>query len=95
VQPLKEGKVSVTILQICRRCHSRRHHHGKGAQHLCKTSLRFSDFESATKACQPHSRLDLTRIKEYIDQRHIEMLLYAVYLTSLIDSTNTDFEECC
>jgi hypothetical protein len=43
---------------------------------------------------QPHSRLDLTRIKEFIDQRHIEMLLYIVFLTTmLVDNSTTYFEE--
>src|SRR5437762_7153288 len=89
-QPLKEGKVSGTIPRFHRNRRTCQQHR-KGTPYLCG---RINDSDSMKIPCQPHSRLDLTKIKEFIDERHIEMILYVVYLTNLlVDNSERYFKE--
>ena len=89
-QPLKKGKVSDTILRF-RRNRRTCQQYRKGTPYLCG---RINESDSTKIPRQPHSRLDLTKIKEFIDERHIEMILYIVYLTSLIvDNSERYFKE--
>jgi hypothetical protein len=63
----------------------------KGILQPCVISLPPSDIK---KPCQPRPRLDHCMIKEYIDRRHIETILYVVFLTLiLVDNDATYFDE--
>lgn len=73
-QPLKEGKMSGTILRL-RRNRRTCQQHRKDTPYLCG---RINESDSTKMPRQPHPRLDLTKIKEFIDERHIEMILYVV-----------------
>ena len=89
-QSLKEGKVSGTILRF-RRNRRTCQQYRKDTPYLCG---RINERDSTKIPRQPHSRLDLTKIKEFIDEQHIEMILYVVYLISLIvDNSERYFKE--